>query len=155
MKSEFLKKRKKWLSILSQSDYGQLSSLYSDLKLADKYEWIKKPEHASVMVRGRIGGIGSQFNFGEITITKCVLLLNECMGYGYVQGRSFDKAKIAALCDDHLQSSHYNLVMENIIQKLEKKKNAEIDLIKNQMASTRVDFFALDTQRTKNQKADK
>ena len=81
MKSEFLKKRKKWLSILSQSDYGQLSSLYSDLKLADKYEWIKKPEHASVMVRGRIGGIGSQFNFGEITITKCVLLLNECMGY--------------------------------------------------------------------------
>ena len=52
------------------------------------------------MLRGRIGGDGAPFNFGEATVSRCaVRLATGETGFGYVLGRDHEKARLIALCD--------------------------------------------------------
>jgi alpha-D-ribose 1-methylphosphonate 5-triphosphate synthase subunit PhnG len=39
------------------------------------YDLVRQPETGLVMVRGRMGGTGSPFNLGEVTVTRCVVRL--------------------------------------------------------------------------------
>src|SRR3546814_10337591 len=81
--------------------------------LADRpaYRRLKAPETGLAMIRARAGGVGQRFNFGEMTMTRCVVVLEgtgaqkELMGVGYVQGRDARKAELIDRKSTRLNSS--------------------------------------------------
>ena len=57
------------------------------------------------MLRGRMSGAGAPFNVGEMTVTRCSVVLSDgTVGHGYVGGSDARHAEIAALCDALLQT---------------------------------------------------
>ena len=69
------------------------------------YTFVRKPEVGLVMVRGRAGGTGMQFNVGELPVARCSVRLDDgTVGHAYVGGRSLRHAEIAAVLDALLQS---------------------------------------------------
>ena len=136
--------RKEWLSILAKSDLDSLPSLRKQMQINAQYEYFRKPEIGTVMVRGRSGGTGNSFNLGEITVSRCsVGLQTGEQGYGYIQGRSTEGATIAALVDAFMQTSHKKLIEQKILKPLDAihKKNKK-DLA-SKAEATKVDFFTL------------
>ena len=63
--------RKQWLSYLATADENYLISLWDNLNIKIKYNWLREPEIGSVMVQGKAGATGDNFNVGEVTITRC------------------------------------------------------------------------------------
>ena len=61
---------------------------------------MRGPETGLVMLRGRIGGGGAPFNFGEATVTRATVRLpGGAIGHSYALGRDKEKARLAAIAD--------------------------------------------------------
>jgi alpha-D-ribose 1-methylphosphonate 5-triphosphate synthase subunit PhnG len=98
-----------------------------------------------VMVRGRIGGDGAPFNFGEATMSRAaVRLATGEIGYGYVLGRDRTKARLIAVCDALVQhEQHYPTLEQRVLAPLRSRLTAGRELDAERVASTRVEFFTL------------
>ncbi|TXR54529.1 phosphonate C-P lyase system protein PhnG [Reinekea thalattae] len=144
MKSTFTQaERQHWLSTLAKAPAEQLINQWSAINLSPEFSWIRAPETGTVMVQGRSGSSGNPFNLGETTVTRCSLVLvDETIGHGYIQGRNHAAAEIVALCDALLQQNN-PLVLEQIIQPLETAAQQQAEQIKRKAAATKVDFFTL------------
>ena len=107
-----------FLSSLATADENYLISLWDNLNMKIEYNWLREPEIGSIMVQGKAGATGDNFNVGEVTITRCSLNLDKkIQGHGYVQGRNKYKSKIAALCDALMQTEKKEIIKRNIIDK--------------------------------------
>src|SRR3546814_213514 len=101
--------RRRWMSVLAKAEPGEIEAAWERLVEKPDYAWLRRPEAGMVMVRARAGGSGAQFNLGQMTVTRCALRLTggaagpDCVGLGYVQGRSKRHAELAALFDALLQ----------------------------------------------------
>ncbi len=136
--------RKQWLSYLATADEDYLILLWVNLNMKIKYNWLREPEIGSVMVQGKAGATGDNFNVGEVTITRCSVNLDKkIQGHGYVQGRNKYKSKIAALCDALMQTEKKEIIKKNILDKLVKYKNNKRNEILSKTEATKVDFFTL------------
>ena len=136
--------RKKNLSTLAKANDNLLTNLFQASSLPDNYTWLRKPEIGTVMVQGRIGATGAQFNIGEITVTRCSLKIEgEFVGHGYSKGRNKEKAKIIALCDALGQTKEADKLEEMVIKPLELKEAENRKLEKEKAAATKVDFFTM------------
>ena len=136
--------RKQWLSSLATADENYLISLWDNLNMKIEYNWLREPEIGSIMVQGKAGATGDNFNVGEVTITRCSLNLDKkIQGHCYVQGRNKYKSKIAALCDALMQTEKKEIIKRNIIDKLIKYKNNKRNEILSKTEATKVDFFTL------------
>ncbi len=136
--------REQWLSYLATADENYLISLWDNLNMKIEYNWLREPEIGSIMVQGKAGATGDNFNVGEVTITRCSLNLDKKIhGHGYVQGRNKYKSKIAALCDALMQTEKKKIIKRNIIDKLIKYKNNKRNEILSKTEATKVDFFTL------------
>lgn len=93
------------------------------------------------MVRGRMGGSGRPFNLGEMTVTRCVVQLDDdTAGVAYVTGRDRNRAQLAALADALLQTGRLPLsALEPLRQAQQEKLNQRSEAV----ATTKVDFFTL------------
>uniref|UniRef100_UPI0016890F4D phosphonate C-P lyase system protein PhnG n=1 Tax=unclassified Calothrix TaxID=2619626 RepID=UPI0016890F4D len=64
-----------------------LEKLVKNLGNLPEYSFLRSPEIGLAMVRGRAGGTGEAFNLGEITMTRCVVQLENLeeaiAGFGY------------------------------------------------------------------------
>jgi alpha-D-ribose 1-methylphosphonate 5-triphosphate synthase subunit PhnG len=108
------------------------------------FAWLRRPETGLAMIRARAGGSGEKFNLGEMTLTRCVLRLDdESCGVAYVQGRSHRKAEIAALADALLQSREAQAVRRELIDPLRVRLEAEAARQRRKAQATRVEFFTL------------
>lgn len=103
-----------------------------------------------VMVRARAGSTGGQFNLGQMTVTRCALKLAsgaagpDCVGLGYVQGRSKRHAELAAVFDALLQDAARRPALERaVIAPLETAQAARREERSRKAASTKVSFFTL------------
>ena len=69
-------KRQEWMAILAKADTELLNTLWCDLQ--DKPSWrnVRAPETGMIMVRGKAGGVGTTFNFGEMTLTRATVRLD-------------------------------------------------------------------------------
>ena len=140
--------REKALSILARSREDDLLSCWHETfrdaqNLDQQLEWLRRPEIGTVMARGRMGGTGDAFNLGEITVTRCSIRLGEAVGHGYVQGRSKEKARVAALCDALLQGEAAGQVEAGILQPLAEAQEQQQAKVRAKAAATKVDFFTL------------
>jgi len=97
------------------------------------------------MLRGRAGGIGAEFNLGEMTLTRCAVQLGDGpMGFAYIAGRVLRRAELAAIFDALLQQEERReVLMKELIGPLaadgEKARVEERD----RLAATRVEFFTM------------
>lgn len=137
--------RQSWMGLLSKSDFTHLELLFEKLEQVPDYEFIRRPETGMIMLQGRIGGTGSRFNVGEMTLSRCVLRTSEgYTGYGYTQSRKARHVELIALADAMLQNDanfpSLNLQLLIPLKELELEKK---QALLSKAAATKVDFFTM------------
>jgi alpha-D-ribose 1-methylphosphonate 5-triphosphate synthase subunit PhnG len=138
-------KRRAAMAVLAESVAAEIASRVEALKPLPAYDDMRAPENGLVMIRGRIGGDGAEFNLGEATVSRAVVrLATGEIGFGYVLGRDRDKARLIALCDALVQTKEHSAAVDSkVIAPLRARLEAQRDLRARQVAATKVDFFTL------------
>ncbi|MEJ8476365.1 phosphonate C-P lyase system protein PhnG [Roseibium algae] len=133
------------MAILSEESPQAIASAFATHADCPDYELVRAPETGLVMVRGRMGGTGSAFNLGEVTVTRCVVRLDTGeTGSSYILGRHKQHALQAAIFDALWQSpAHHERIEKNVILPLEQARKQKRDEIKAETAATKVDFFTM------------
>lgn len=135
--------RQQWMQVLARAG-RQLYAYEDTLRQEAPYQLIRPAEIGMVMVRGRTGGNGAPFNLGEMTVSRCVVQIdNGHLGYSYVAGRDKKHAELAALADAHLQGEHQQRWMEDIITPLKRQQDDERAQRENASAATQVEFVTM------------
>lgn len=142
--------RQHWMGVLSRAPLSELESRWKDMESKPATRFIRAPEIGLMMVRSRAGGSGTAFNLGEMTMTRCVVALeNGTSGFGYVQGRSKRHAELAASFDALLQDSEQHdpkqhaQLLDGWLNPLHEVWQAERAKRSKAAASTKVDFFTM------------
>ncbi len=145
--------RAAWMRVLALAQSDALDAAYSQLgKTAalSGYRLLRKPESGMAMVRARAGGTGAQFNLGEMSVTRCAVVLDETQGQpatagvAYVQGRGTRHAEQAAVLDALLQlPAWHQRVMDIVIAPLERALAERATRQAATAAQTRVEFFTM------------
>ena len=135
------------MKILATSPSNQVETVWASATELNEIpcEIIRKPERGLVMVRGRAGSAGEQFNLGEMTVTRCAVRLAEGQtGVSYISGRDLEHALIAAKADALLQSETlHDVAYESLIAPLKQNmENSESERAAK-VAATRVNFFTM------------
>ncbi|WP_137922904.1 phosphonate C-P lyase system protein PhnG [Cupriavidus sp. 2SB] len=145
--------RAAWLRILALTQSDALDAAYSRLLEAatpPTYRLLRKPESGMAMVRARAGGTGVQFNLGEMSVTRCAVVLDAVegqaatAGVSYVQGRGTRHAEQAAVLDALLQRpTWHQRVQDTVIAPLSQALDAHAAHQAATAAQTRVEFFTM------------
>jgi alpha-D-ribose 1-methylphosphonate 5-triphosphate synthase subunit PhnG len=136
--------RQTWMGVLARAPEAALDRFWPDLGDEPAFDWLRAPEVGTVMVRGRIGATGAAFNLGEMTVTRCSLRLGTGeVGHGYVQGRSREKARRAAIADALMQSGRAAEVEARLIAPLAAGMAAKAEARAAKAAATKVEFFTM------------
>ncbi|WP_107852271.1 phosphonate C-P lyase system protein PhnG [Oceanimonas marisflavi] len=137
--------RKQWMSVLARASWGELDGRWQALALTPDYELIRAPEVGLAQVRARMGATGSQFNLGDITITRSVIrLAGGELGYSYVCGRNKAHAELAAVIDGLMQTGEMSeRLNRELIAPLAAHKAEQEELRRRQVAASKVDFFTM------------
>lgn len=119
----------------------ETASRYGDLPA---FEWLRRPEAGLAMVRARTGGTGSQFNLGEMSVTRCALrLLSGETGIAYVAGRDLKHAELAAVFDALMQSVAKGQVLHDVLQPIEDALARMAAEARARAQTTRVEFVTM------------
>lgn len=136
--------RKAWMSLMASAPEGAMMALWDAMDDRPDFNWLRAPEVGGVMVRGRMGGTGAPFNVGEMTVTRCSLVLGDgTVGHGYVQGRSKPKAQAAALIDALMQTDAADHVQRAVLTPLAKQVTQAKTARAGKAAATKVEFFTM------------
>ena len=137
--------RQRLMRICSQATLAELSAALARLAPLPAIEVVRQPEVGLIMLRGRMGGDGAQFNAGEATITRAVVrLASGELGFSYLLGRSLEKARVAAIVDALGQSSRFRDRREIVLlAPVMRRVHTERSLQRAETAATRVQFFTL------------
>lgn len=137
--------RQQWMSVLAQAAPADVEAAWQRLSDPPAYRLLRGPETGLVMVRGRAGGSGAQFNLGEMTVTRCSVELEDGrVGHAYVGGRSGRHAERAAALDALLQEPGHRPAVEDIVvAPLRARQEARRAQARARAARTRVEFFTM------------
>lgn len=136
--------RARWLGVLARATASELEAAWSDLSESPTYDFLRRPEIGLVMVRGRAGGTGNPFNFGEMTVTRCaVRLADGTAGHSYAAGRDTRKAELAAVFDALLQTDARLNLENSLIAPLARRQADDRDLVSRKATATKVEFFTM------------
>ena len=133
------------LKVLAHAPSELVSSSFEALHDVPDWEFIRQPEAGLVMVRGRISGTGAPFNVGEVTGTRAaVTTASGETGFSYALGRDKKKAEQAAIIHAlWRQPQRQNAVENEIIEPLEQALAQQETQVREEVASTKVDFFTM------------
>lgn len=136
--------RRAYMGLLARAAEGRAAALLAEAGLAQPFDWLRRPEVGTVMVRGRAGGTGAPFNLGEMTVTRAALKL-ACgtVGHGHVAGRSRPGAEAAALIDALMQTGRAEEVEAAVLAPLRAEEAARKSARAEKAAATKVEFFTL------------
>ena len=137
--------RQDWIRLLANAQAEDLESVHSHLERDISYNYIVKPETGLLMVQARADGSHSRFHLGEVSVTKCVLEVeNQYLGYGMVTGSNTRHAELAALFDGLLQHPDFHDNLRGPLLDILSSKQHQADRrIQKDAADTRVEFFTL------------
>jgi len=140
-----LGERQRWLAVLAKADVEDLERRWRELGLTPEFRHLRAPETGLVMLRGRMSGAGAPFNVGEMTVTRCsVVLADGTVGHGYVGGSDAWHAEIAALCDALLQTdAGRDEIERRVIAPLAAAHETGRQRTAARAAATRVEFFTV------------
>ena len=142
--------RQTWLAVLVKAAPNELEAAWGRLADKPRYRMLRPTETGLVMLRGRIGGTGQPFNFGEMTMTRAAIQLVDDAGdprqtgFGHVAGRSARHAELVALFDALLQDEerHETLTAEIVLPLLSRQAERKVAQAAR-TAATKVDFFTM------------
>jgi alpha-D-ribose 1-methylphosphonate 5-triphosphate synthase subunit PhnG len=144
------KVRQRAARVLSLASVSDLASRWARWAVRPTVEYIRGPEAGLVMIQGRIGGAGDRFNLGEATVTRATVVLRggalqtESVGTSYVLGSETEHAGLAAIFDALLADpGQRKIVIENVIEPLERQQNDRDAATRNEARSTVVDFLTI------------
>ncbi len=136
--------RKTWMAVLAKAPEGQISALLDATMPRPDFTWLRAPEIGSTMVRGRAGATGAPFNLGEMTVTRCALILASGeVGHAYIQGRRKSCAEAAALMDALMQTGAAERLRALVLDPLEAAQVAAKSARAAKAAATKVEFFTM------------
>lgn len=137
--------RKLAMAALAMAPAGELKRLCREAGLPGDAQMLRGPETGLVTVRGRIGGGGAPFNFGEATVTRAtVRLTGGEVGHAYALGRDKEKVRLSAIADALWQNpAHRADIEEKIIEPLRAAQREVDGRRRAETAATRVDFFTM------------
>jgi alpha-D-ribose 1-methylphosphonate 5-triphosphate synthase subunit PhnG len=142
--------RRRWLAVLVKTPLAQLQAAWDALDEKPAYRMLRPSETGLVMVRGRIGGCGQPFNFGEMTMTRAaVQLLDQAgdvshAGFGHVAGRSARHAELVALFDALLQDpARHDAIASTVVAPLAASQAAAKATQAAKIMASKVDFFTM------------
>lgn len=137
--------RQRLLCVLAQSDMPTILKCWDALNIDPECELVRGPETGLIALRGRMGGGGAPFNFGEATVTRAtVKLANGSIGHAAAMGRNAGKAKLSAIIDAVAQDpAMATQIASKIIDPLTKKITTRDAKRASETAATRVDFFTM------------
>jgi alpha-D-ribose 1-methylphosphonate 5-triphosphate synthase subunit PhnG len=137
--------RQRWMRVLAKALPDELAEACAAIGQMPRVAFVRPPETGLALLRGRVGGRGASFNFGEATVTRCVVRLEGDetgpMGFGYVMGRDKGRAEQAALLDALLQRG--NPAAARQIDRLEAAHATRVAAQAARAATSKVDFFTL------------
>ena len=133
------------LSALAHADGADLAALWGRLGVDPAFELVRGPESGLIALRGRIGGGGAPFNFGEATVTRATVRLeNGAVGHAVALGRDRRKAKLIAILDALAQDPEMESKIEaEIVRPLQASLAARDAERRAETAATKVDFFTM------------
>lgn len=143
--SPALAARRDWMGLLARAEPARLAELLAARgRPLPAHAWARAPEIGTVMVQGRAGGTGAPFNLGEMTVTRCALLLEDGRaGHAHVQGRDKAHATRAALVDALMQGPEAAELRASVLAPLAAAAAARAAAQARRAAATRVEFFTL------------
>lgn len=137
--------RKAAMAALSLASLDELKRLCAEAGIANEAEMLRGPETGLVSVRGRIGGGGAPFNFGEATVTRATVRLPSGeIGHSYALGRDKEKARLSAITDALWQNPERRTEIEDKVLAPLRAAQIEADATRRaETAATKVDFFTM------------
>jgi alpha-D-ribose 1-methylphosphonate 5-triphosphate synthase subunit PhnG len=137
------------MAVLARASAAELTELLAHCPALPTHTILRGPETGLVMVRGRIGGGGSAFNLGEMTVTRCTVSAAGRVGHAYVAGRDGRQAELAARIDAALQTPALHEVLQaKLVGQLEQAQDARRAALARRAAAMRVEFFTMTTMRS-------
>lgn len=136
---------KRVIRVLAHAKPDALARQFEALPELPHWQFIRKPEAGLVMVRGRIGGTGGPFNFGEVTVTRAAISLETGeTGFSYALGRDKKKAEQAAIVHAiWKQPQRQSEVEQSVIVPLEQELEAAEVKTREEVAPTKVEFYTM------------
>jgi alpha-D-ribose 1-methylphosphonate 5-triphosphate synthase subunit PhnG len=143
--SEMRTRRRAAMAVLSCGSAAEIARHLASLDPIPAHSEIRAPQSGLVMLRGRIGGDGAPFNFGEASVSRAAIkLASGETGIGYSLGRDHEKARLIALCDALVQTdNHQDAVEQQVIGPIQTRLAAERERAAGRIAATKVEFFTL------------
>jgi alpha-D-ribose 1-methylphosphonate 5-triphosphate synthase subunit PhnG len=136
--------------VLASASTAELAEQWAIWPEPPVVEYLRGPEAGLVMVQGRIGGSGDRFNLGEATVVRATALLRggcltmEAVGTSYVLGSDPEHAGLAAVFDALLgDEGQRPLVLERVIEPLERDQNEKDAHDRAEAHATAVNFFTV------------
>ena len=142
---EIRSRRREAMAILAASSVAEIANHLDAIGPLPPHEDLRPSENGMVMVRGRIGGDGAPFNFGEATVSRAaVRLATGEIGYGYVLGRDRAKTRLIALCDALIQREQYRGLLDQcVLAPIRSRLAAARKTDAERVAATKVEFVTL------------
>jgi alpha-D-ribose 1-methylphosphonate 5-triphosphate synthase subunit PhnG len=143
--AELSAQRKAAMATLAMAAGCEIRRLWDAAGLVADAQMLRGPETGLVTVRGRIGGGGAPFNFGEATVTRATVRLpGGEVGHAYALGRDKEKARLSALADALWQDPARRAeIEEKIIAPLREAQAGADEKRRAETAATKVDFFTM------------
>ena len=137
--------RQRRMSLLAHADMKHLVSLWQQMDLDPRCEMLRGPETGLIALRGRIGGGGAPFNFGEATVTRATVRLESgAVGHSIMLGRNQSKAKLAAVIDALAEDAELCKKIETLILTPLAHEASQSDLKQAaEIQATKVNFFTM------------
>ncbi|APH70518.1 phosphonate C-P lyase system protein PhnG [Aquibium oceanicum] len=138
-------RRREAMATLAAAPGDLLSKVWRETGIEVEAKALRGPETGLVTLRGRIGGGGGPFNFGEATVTRATVKLPTGeIGHAYALGSDTEKARISATVDALWQRAEHRAGIEAGVLAPLRAGLAEADARQRaETAATKVDFFTM------------
>lgn len=138
-------RRQHWLAVLARASRDELAAAVAQVAPLPPHRALRAAEAGMVMLRGRAGGTGAEFNLGEATVVRCALQFDDGrLGVGYALGRDRRKAELIAQLDGVLQDrATQDKRIAQLVEPLARQQAAARDAASRAAAASRVEFFTL------------
>lgn len=144
-KTELKKERQIWMALLAGARSARLEQEMKNLQEPFSTAYIVRPETGMIMVQAKADGAQSRFNLGEVTVSRCILEVNDrYLGAAWVMGADLRHAELAAVFDGLLQDpAYHHTIYDRLIRTLEKDRLTDRQMLKQDASDTRVEFFTM------------
>ncbi|MGO4565830.1 phosphonate C-P lyase system protein PhnG [Rhizobium sp. 2YAF20] len=140
-----MRERKRVTDLLARAEREELDAAWEALPERPAVQPVRGPETGLVMVRGRIGGGGSPFNLGEVTVTRTTIrIASGKVGHAHALGTDRERSRVAAIFDALWQEpATKDFVERTILAPVAERIGAADAKKADETAATRVDFFTM------------